>query len=348
MNITWTDYMNGRKDNSARYKECSQQFREAFEQQRINITRVFEARSPEVIACLGAGILNDIPYEQFVHSGATIHLVDWISDSIDSGLDFSIISMDENSEASCTYCDPAIDCPGEYCCHYNAPASGDTKVCKAYKPSEDDPVRCASYKRAVKPFVKYEDVTGGYASAFGRQLGSVIDVARSWKQAITQSIDLAERITNHHSTIDIDDNSVQFVTSSMVVSQFEQEPYDFFSYRAVETLGKPRQREQERLMPAVVKLRDTLLSNQIEGHCREIKRILSSDGVCYMSFELFHYHSASGQWFSAPGMAGVLEIIGRWFTFEFDIIRPDEALVSFQRDEEPSLVGCYVLKAREE
>lgn len=348
MNVTWADYTQGMQDNTSKYCQCIQQSRKAFEQQRKNIIRVFEARSPQVIACLGAGILNDIPYEQFAHSGAIIHLVDWLPESIDSGLDFSIISMDENSEPRCVYCDPSIDCPGEYCRHYNEVAPGNTKVCKEYKPSEDYPECCASFERGVKPFVMYEDVTGGYASAFGRQLGTVMARSRTWKQAIAQSIDLAERITNHHSTIGIDDNSVQFVTSSMVVSQFEQEPYDFFSYRAAESLGMPKQREQDRLLPAVVKLRDTLLKNQIEGHCREIKRILSSDGVCYMSFELFHYHSASGQWFSAPGMAGVLEIIGRWFTFDFDIIRPDETLVSFHQGEEPSLVGCYVLKARED
>ena len=86
-------------------------FREAFEEQRTNITPVFEAKSPKVIACLGAGVLNDIPYDLFVRSGARVHLVDWMPSSIEAGIDRSIIDVGENGCPRCAYCDPSVECP---------------------------------------------------------------------------------------------------------------------------------------------------------------------------------------------------------------------------------------------
>ena len=192
----------------------------------------------------------------------------------------------------------------------------------------------------------YEDVTGGYASEFAQRVPQTLRDVRTWKQAFTEINDLAHRVKNHFSPLSIDDNSVDLVTSSMVVSQLDQEPYDYFAFRAADELGRPKQREETRLLPTMQALQSILLANQVERHCQEIKRILAPDGVCYMSFEMFHFNAEAKQWFVVESMSKALAIIGRWFNFNFDIIGPTETLMPFHRGESPSLVGSFVLERK--
>ncbi|MCH8210685.1 MAG: hypothetical protein IIB99_04870 [Planctomycetes bacterium] len=346
MTVTWKDYLSAHKGDAETYRECCLRFREAFEQQRANITRVFEARSPKVVACLGAGVLNDIPYDLFVRSGAKVHLVDWMPSSIEAGIGLSIIDVDENGCPRCVYCDPSVECPEAYCRHYRRQKSSDTAVCDEYKQAPSDPPRCAAFARGDEPDVRYEDVTGGYASEFGHRVPQTLRGVRTWKQAFVEISDLAQRVKSHRTPLSIDDDSVDLVTSSMVVSQLDEEPYDYFSYRAGELLGRPKQREESRLLPSMEALRSILLANQVERHCEEIKRILAPDGVCYMSFEMFHFNPEAGQWFVVAGMSKALAIIGRWFNFNFDIIAPNETLATFDRGKAPSLVGSFVLEPK--
>ena len=129
----------------------------------------------------------------------------------------------------------------------------------------------------------------------------------------------------------------------MVMSQFDQEPDDYFAHQAADLLGPPTAKEEKQLLPVMKALHEVLLRRQVEQHCEEIRRILAPDGYCYMSFEMFHVVPAAAQWFLVEGMAKALEIVGRHFLFDFDLIPHHQPMTRFQTGDTPSLVFSFML-----
>lgn len=345
MSVTWDEYL--RAPNAGQLlSECNRRCKASFHQQRRNLQRVMEATRPRAVACLGAGVLNDIPYEMMVKSGASIHLVDWLPQSIDSGIAMTIIQSAGEDNPQCIYCHAAVDCPHDYCRRYDASTASSSGVCRNFVPVPGSPLHCASFERGERPSVHYEDVTGGYASAFGRQVLNQLRHVRTWRQALARGKQLAAKVKRRRSRMAITDGSVQLVTSSMLVSQFDHEPYQYFTRRAEDILGAPTSAEEDNLLPAAESLRAMLFTNQVERHCEEIVRLLAPEGRCYMSFEMFHIVPDSMRWFLVPSMARALDIVARHFFFDFDIIPERESITRFQSDGQESLVLSVVLEAR--
>lgn len=346
MPVTWDEYLKVSNACDA-FHECCRRCRPALEQHRRNIQYAVEVTRPKTVACLGAGALNDIPYELMVQSGASIHLVDWVPGSIDAGIDLSIIQTGDDGKPRCIYCNPAIDCAQTYCRHYEQPSTSTSTVCRNFVPTPGPPLRCAAFEKGDQPSVHYEDVTAGYATEFGREILAELHHVRSWKQAFARALALANRIGRHRTRTTIADSSVQLVTSSMVVSQFDHEPYEYFAQRAADMLGPPTAAEERQLLPAMEALHEVLLRRQVEQHCDEIRRILEPGGYCYMSFEMFHVVPAAAQWFLVEGMPRALEIVGRHFLFNFDIIPQHQPMTRFQTGDTPSLVFSFMLTDRD-
>lgn len=235
---------------------------------------------------------------------ATIHLVDWLPGIVDAGIARSIIARDDDGAPDCVYCHLADERARTYCRHFRKPREPSAKVCENFVANPDDPPTCTAFERGDCPVCHREDVTEGYASAFAENVVDALRELRSWRQALAQANALAKRIRRHRTSLGIDAASVDLTTSSMVVSQFEHEPCEYFSRRVADMLGPPTQNEERRLGPAMETLRTTLLSNQIEGHCDEIARILAPGGRCLMSFELFHLNRETGRWFLVDEMYG--------------------------------------------
>ena len=166
----------------------------AFASQRNTIEQIAKDLQPAVVACLGAGPLNDIPFDYLVGSRATVHLVDWMQGSIDFGLTQSIIEQKTAGDIACIFCRLAAGVPEQYCLSYQTPADDNQTVCPAYTDDATSGEICASYRRGALPHVHYQDVTGGYASAFGAALGGALDGVTSWRQAFRRAISLARRV----------------------------------------------------------------------------------------------------------------------------------------------------------
>ncbi len=341
MAINWTDYL-GAPGGLSQHSECRQRCRGSYKQQRKNIQRLIEAMNPRVVACLGAGVLNDIPYRELVQSGARIHLVDWVPGSIDVGIQLSILRDD--GVPHCIFCHSSVTCPQKYCSQYRTSSTG--TVCDRFVPSPDKPLRCLAFQKGECPEIYYQDVTSGYANEFGRRVLGELGKVRSWRQAFRRATQLSKRMRSHRSLLPIADSSVHLVTSSMLLSQFEHEPYGYFSYRAAELLGPPKANEEKRILPSMELLRSTLFLGQIERHFQEIDRILAPDGRCYVSFEIFHSLPDSSSWFLVKGVPKVVELLERYFFFNFDIIPEKETVTRFQTENQPSLVCSFVLESK--
>lgn len=345
VSVGWNEYL-GASDTCAKFCECHRRCKSSFEEHYRNIQVAIEATQPKVVACLGAGVLNDIPYESMIRSGASIHLVDWIPDSIDTGIDLSIIQNDESGQPHCIYCHPTVTCPQAYCRNYRSSSRSAASVCRSFVSTPGTPPRCAAYERGDQPGVHYEDVTAGYGAEFGREILAELRGVRSWRQAFVRAQALANRVDYHRTCTTIADASVQFVTSSMVISQFDHEPYEYFSHCAADLLGPPIAKEEKQLLPLMKSLRETLLAKQVVRHCEEIKRILAPGGYCYISFEMFHVVPEKPQWFLVEGMATALDIIGRHFVFDFDLLPQDQQMSRFRAGDAASLVFSFLLTHR--
>ena len=176
------------------YRSCHRRCRASFDTQRENIRRVVEELSPQSVCCLGAGVLNDIPYELLIDDEIDLYLADWLTGSIESGISLSIIHRSDDAHASCIYCQPHISCPEQFCLHFELASRTDearSPVCDRFVLSEDTPSHCLAFEMGPRPKVFYEDVTGGYATEFGRHITKELRSATSWKQAFSKAEDNA-------------------------------------------------------------------------------------------------------------------------------------------------------------
>jgi hypothetical protein len=315
----------------------------SFQSQRACIQRIFAARKPRVIACLGAGLLNDIPYEDFVEADATVHLVDWVKGVTDFGLTQSIVRHNPSGAPLCVYCRLAGRDPHDFCRGYRPARRAGTGVCEAFAATPGAADACLAFRKGKLPYVHQQDVTGGYASAFGAGLAATLDGATSWRQCFKRAIALASRVKTHRRKLAIPDNGVDLVISSMVISQFEHEPYDYFSHQAAALLGAPAAQDEQHLHPLMEKLRSSLLDNQIRGHCDEIERILTPGGRCFMAFEMFHCDVGQDRWYLIEQMHGALPMLAQRFDFDMDGNPDLVAGTKFETDRGRSVVYHLLL-----
>ena len=68
MPVGWEEYLKV-SNPCDRFHECRRRCKSTFEQHRRVIRCAVEATRPKTVACLGAGVLNDIPFEFLVRSG---------------------------------------------------------------------------------------------------------------------------------------------------------------------------------------------------------------------------------------------------------------------------------------
>lgn len=343
MSVAWKDYLAVDSPRTA-CTQCRQHGGAVFAQQRARILRVLEETRPNVVACLGAGALNDIPYTHLVEAGTELHLVDWIPNLIEAAVEASTLNRDDAGQPCCVYCHPSVEYPQQYCTNFRPPSGADATVCGHFQSCPDDPRRCAAFCLAEQLSIHAEDVTGGYATHFGEQLIDQLRGIRSWKQAFARATSLAEQVARHPTALSIPDDHVDLVTSSMVISQFDHEPFGYFARRVTDSIGPPTKSEERRLTATTDALRSALLTKQLDRHFNEILRILAPKGRCYMSFELFHVAPTADRWFAVGGMASALEMLGRHFLFDFSILPESECLTRFQNGPNPSLVLSLVLE----
>ena len=343
MVTTWQEYL--RVPNAGRdYGQCQRLRGSAFAPLRECLRRVVSAMRPKSVACLGAGVLNDIPYWTLVHGGAGLYFVDWFPGIVESGIARSLIRREGENAPRCVYCALGNQMSGDYCRRYVADDS--RLVCKHYESAADDPPNCAAFERGSEPRILQQDVMAGYATAFGTAVPAILDDARSWRQALRRASDLAKRAEAGRTNLDIADGAIDLVVSSLVISQFESEPYGYFSKQAAELLGPPSPGEKNRLQGPLENLRSHLLRTQIDRHFDEIDRILAPAGRCFLSFETSHFDGRDDQWFLVNEMLAALGILGRRYDFDFDFLAPREMVVQYQGTGGSSVVYAFLLRSK--
>lgn len=354
MPTSWEDYINS-ASNHAALQGYRAQSGPAFRPLRRVLANVVKTCEPTSIACLGAGVLNDIPFDELVLSGAVIHLVDRIPGVVDTGISQSIfidrgIDADENGDVAdnaCVFCALGASRAARWCGRFDGARPHSPGICGSFAPFADDAQGCRSYERSDLPNVHYQDVTAGYATAFGHAALEASEASNSWKQALGLAAAAAKRLRTHRDKIDIADGSIDLVTSSMLLSQFEHEPYKYFSRQVAARLGPPSARDERRLQRTLAKLKDDLLFNQIDAHCEEVTRILAPNGRFFVAFELFHYDPENDSWFMVPEMHAALGRLTRYFEFDYGALSPEDSIVTFDLDGSSSVVQNFLMSHKQ-
>ncbi len=341
--LNWEEYVIHPQAEDA-YRACRTLCREDYSGLRQVISRLATDLRPRSVACLGAGVLNDIPYRELVASGAAIHLVDWLPGIVDVGIAQSIIAASTPENPSCAYCALAVDDAQAFCQGYHASSNGAGGVCDGFAPTTENDAGCAAFQRGSRPMVHYRDATGGYASSFARQVPDSLADAGTWKQAMGCAGKAARRARRQTTPLDIPDGSIDLITSSMLISQFDKEPYTYFSRQAASRLGKPTDRDERQLQSTTEALRFELFTAQAERHCDEIKRIMAPGGRCLFAFEMFQRDAADDGWFLVRECHAALEIMESRFAFDFDALSPRDMITRVEVGAEPSLVQVFLVR----
>ncbi len=346
MAVDWDQYV-AVPDAVPAYRECRRLYGESFGKLRETIQYVASRTKPETVACLGAGLMNDIPYRFLVEQARTIHLVDWVPGIVESGVAMSTVRVDEAGRPECVYCSLTDERARSYCRHFGGVGGPSDGVCRNYQATDEAAEICEAFERSDLPIVEVGDVTAGFATAFGRGVNAELEAVRTWRQALKRGAALAGKLKRHRAALNIADSSVDLVTSSMVVSQFDHEPYDYFSKRAVDQLGAPTARDERALRSNVKFLRSALTREQVARHRDEIARLLAPQGVCFLAFELYHYDSGIERWFLVEEMLEALRAFAETFEFRFDLLPEADVLRAVASPMGQSLIHCVVLQGRQ-
>jgi hypothetical protein len=327
------------------FGSCRSNCLESFFPQREKIRNLFKTLSPQNVLCMGAGYLNDIPIEEFLKAGSSIYLVDWAKNISREAYCKDIIAGDKG-DYNCYL--SQVEKPLRYCRNFSAPKLFKSKnVCDRFKASVDTPSQCANFECGSEPFFLEEDATQGKASEFARRISEIVSATKSPKAVYKNALKEVHRLKKHSQALTVEDRSIDLVTSSMVVSQFEFEPYGFMTQVMMQKFGKEPLVEMEIfLRPHMEKLRDELFLLLVEGHFQEMHRILKEKGRVYFSLESFHRNKNFGRWFPVRNFSATIEIMEKYFWFDFDTLPgsfiPDR--VGIMGDE--SIVQTYILEPK--
>lgn len=317
----------------------------ALQRQRNLIKNLIEETRAQCIAFLGSGYLNDVPIELLFNNGNTTYFVDWIPEVSEEGLRGRIITEDEG-RFNCLFC--SCDDPSQYCCKFRGPISKPGNVCQAFRPVKEPCVYCENYMPGDRPDFVARDITAGRAKRFAEQANRLVLSCHSPEQAFQKAIRSCYADARYYEELPIDSNSVDVVTSSLVASQFDNEPYHYFSILLELRFGRERilQREK-RLRNLMEQLRTALFKHQMDGHVREMYRILDKDGgKGFFSVELFRNLPGENRFFLIKEICFALEMLSQYFHFNFHHLAVKEILQAETMGDGTSIIQSYVITPR--
>lgn len=235
------------------------------------------------------------------------------------------------------------DNASSYCAAFAEPTS--EGKCANFVPHATSQQGCASYAAGTEPTFIVADVTAGRATRFARSVDSVLRRSKSPIDAMRKALTEARRFSATFDHIEIEDHSIDFVSSSMVASQFDVEPWRFFRSAMEAHFGREAiESAEERLLPQAEKLGKLLFEGLVDGHLSEIHRLLRPDGRAYLSVEMFH--SVNGRDSFFPVVSRLIDLASPYFTFDFDGLDLDQTLEEIEIGGGLSVVGSFLMRPR--
>jgi len=339
--ISWASYLDAKVSELT---SClsQQQCHHATQRQREMLTELISRLAPRSVACLGSGYLNDLPLDTLFVTDREVALVDWIKGISQHGLAGKIIRQGDNSYR-CLFCD---NCVGTLYCKNFTNELLHNGVCSAFEPVVGHCISCKNYQPCQQPNFITADITAGYSSHFAQTMEKRISHCKSPKEAFVKAIKLCDQSCVSQRPLPLADDSIELLTSSLVVSQFDMEPYGYFSVLLEQYFGRDKLVTLEPvLVPLMEQLRTRLFVNQIRQHVQELYRLVKKDGKgrVYFSVELFRNDPHGEGYFLVQDMPKALDVLGEYFRFDFDLFQETNVLHRASIDAGTSIIQNYVL-----
>jgi hypothetical protein len=317
----------------------------AFDDQRRLIADLLTAHRPQRVACLGSGHLNDLPVAALLSPERDNFWVDWVAGISVEGVRGTTISESEG-QPSCLFCTCPV--PQRYCGGYRGPVAEREQVCAAFEAIPEPSLHCANYAPGNDPVFLVHDVTSGRGTRFARRADRMVRASTRPEEAFRRAIAECRRWAAYREPIPVPEGSIDFVTSSMVASQFDAEPYTYFSKLLEIKFGRdPILRKADRIERLMEELRAELFRIQMEGHAEELHRLVRKDrGRVYFSVELFRSAPVGDRYFVVHEIPEALAILGRRFEFDFGSISHDRILRPANLGGATSIILSVVLVPR--
>ncbi len=341
----WNSYLENYSANKilqGGFLPCEQ----AFSNHREIISKLIDTLSPNTIAILGSGYLNDIPLVDLVENNRKLYLVDWIDYLSKIGVSKSIVCKDENNCHNCLFC--KTHTAKQYCKNFTGEFL-EKGVCTGFEPVDEPFITCKNYEPASEPSFIKADITGGVSRDFASKIRNSIRSCKTPKDAFLKAISISDKL--NYEPMPVEDNSIELVTSSMVLSQFDVEPYSYFSTVLEERYGYDEiVKHTSKLMPLMERLRTKLFTLQVEFHVKEMYRIVKKDkkSRIYVSAELFRSYPNVDQFFVVQDMPKAMEIMDKYFFYEFGDILEGKVLKKVELGNGVSINQSYVLAPKPE
>jgi SAM-dependent methyltransferase len=323
--LDWDDYLKPPNISPAEHKAISAA---AFDAQKENIGKLCRTLHPRSVLCLGAGYLNDIPIETLIAENTDIYLVEWIDGITEKSFRHDLMKQVEQ-RFICLICQCFRD-PKKYCQNHRAEISRPSLFSRVPKQADncDNFVRayvgtgalCSNYSPAEFPRFLHADVTRGAAENFARQVDVILRKAKRPQHAFREAIHVSTH-PRADTLLPLADHSMDFITSSMLASQFDFEPYTYFIRNLYLHFGRDSVEQNiDAINALAATLRNNLFLTQVDAHCQEISRLLKPDGRIYFSIEALHREEPSEHWFYAEIFSKAMEIVARHFLFDLETL----------------------------
>lgn len=339
----WSQYLNAPLDPRTmenRRTQCAAAFRD----QQDNLIKCYRTFTPKTIACMGAGCLTDIPVDVFLRGDSRVTLIDWIPQITEIGFQRDLVRR-EGKKYACLVCEVET-CPEQICQGFAKSQSRLGGVCDNFSLSDDPNCLCAGYQAGPSPRFVTAEVTQGRAGQFAQRMTAAAPTCDTAAQCFQKAIEICQDCADIHEELPLQTGSIDLVTSSMVVSQFEYEPYGFFSKLLARRYGADSLLHDTALIPLMETLRTKLFELLMDAHLSELYRVVNKDhGKVYFSVELFSSQSQpqEDQYFLVQGMPQVLEKLRTLFLFDFSVIPLQRAYRRTKVGDQTSIIQSYVL-----
>lgn len=124
-------------------------------------------------------------------------------------LEFGIV-MNIRTGRGCVFCALDEAQASAYCGSFSEKQPG-AGVCTAYDPTRTTTPGCESYERGSQPHLHNQDVTRGFAWAFGDGAQGALGGVESWRKAFCRGSSLARKAKESVEPLDLADCSVNLL-----------------------------------------------------------------------------------------------------------------------------------------
>lgn len=317
--VNWERYIEGARD-AGRTAALAEAGREKFSAVREVLGGLITSLKPEEVIVLGAGVLSDIPFRRLIHEARRIHLVEWIPGLVEAGLSGSILIENGELGPDCAFCHLPSKRAANYCEAFKERTGAEEgkNVCASYQPNGSSRPSCGSYAPSSEPDILTADATAGYAETFGSRIQREVESSGSMREAISRGLRVAKHSGDTVAELPLADHSADLIVSSMLISQFEYEPLEYFLTLLKARFGEPKDSERARLENQTSRLAREIRENSLRRHFAEINRLLKPQGHAYISFEMMRRDAAEETWFLVRSMHEAVARLAEDFDFDFD------------------------------